>query len=282
MRSAIFVMLGVLALCPPALAQDEEAEGAKDHPMFSRMPSYFIAAYDEQEFGLHELRVNEAGDERRVEGRYWKIEYHLRENAKKAGPLQIARNYLNAVLSRGGAKIFEEASASHAILTARLPAAGGHVWIDLTAHESGQSYVLTVIQETAMTQDVRITSSLLAERLASTGTVELRGITFETGKAAIRDESRSVLDAIGGLLKNDPQLKLEIQGHTDNIGSAAANLKLSADRAAAVKAYLVTTLGIEEGRLEPRGFGDTMPAATNDTEEGRAQNRRVVLVKKGD
>jgi len=74
-------------------------------------------------------------------------------------------------------------------------------------------------------------------------------------------------------------LKLEIQGHTDNVGAKDANLKLSRDRADSVKAYLVKG-GVVASRLTTAGFGDAQPVADNGTEEGRAQNRRVVLVKK--
>jgi len=89
-----------------------------------------------------------------------------------------------------------------------------------------------------------------------------------------------MLDQVVALLKQDQSLKLEVQGHTDNVGAAAANLKLSQDRAAAVKDYLVTTGGIAAARLTTAGFGDTKPVAPNTTDEGRAQNRRVELVKK--
>ena len=85
---------------------------------------------------------------------------------------------------------------------------------------------------------------------------------------------------IGELLKSDASLKLEIQGHTDNVGAAAANLKLSQDRAAAVKAYVVQTFGVGAARLTTAGLGDTKPIADNTTDDGRAQNRRVELVRK--
>jgi outer membrane protein OmpA-like peptidoglycan-associated protein len=83
----------------------------------------------------------------------------------------------------------------------------------------------------------------------------------------------------GEVLKNDPMLMLHIVGHTDNVGAAAANLKLSRDRAASVKTYLVQTFGIDEARLTAAGFGDTKPVASNQTEDGRAQNRRVELIR---
>jgi OOP family OmpA-OmpF porin len=82
------------------------------------------------------------------------------------------------------------------------------------------------------------------------------------------------------VLTNDPTLRLEIQGHTDNIGSAEYNRKLSQRRAQAVKNYVVKHFGIASNRLSAVGYGATMPAADNNTEVGRAYNRRVVLIKK--
>lgn len=85
---------------------------------------------------------------------------------------------------------------------------------------------------------------------------------------------------IGEMLKTNASMRLEIQGHTDNVGTPASNQKLSEARAAAVRSYLVSTFSIAADRLSAAGFGDTKPVADNKTEEGRAQNRRVELVKK--
>ena len=131
-----------------------------------------------------------------------------------------------------------------------------------------------------MEQKVDFTAMELAKALNATGSVALHNILFDTGKATIKVESAAALTPIADLLKNDASLKLEIQGHTDNIGAAAANLKLSQDRAAAVKGYLVQKLGSDGARLTTAGLGDTKPVADNKTEDGRGQNRRVELVKK--
>lgn len=77
-----------------------------------------------------------------------------------------------------------------------------------------------------------------------------------------------------------PELKLKIEGHTDNVGASAANLTLSQQRAAAVKAWLVKA-GISQDRLTTAGHGDSQPVAANDTEDGRSKNRRVELVRAG-
>ena len=82
------------------------------------------------------------------------------------------------------------------------------------------------------------------------------------------------------MLKAHPDLKLTIEGHTDNVGDAAANQTLSEQRAAAVAQYLETTYQIDASRLATKGYGATKPVASNDTPEGRQQNRRVELVKK--
>jgi len=120
----------------------------------------------------------------------------------------------------------------------------------------------------------------LAKALNERGSVAVHGILFDTAKATIKPESAAALAPIGELLKTSPDLKLEIQGHTDNVGQVAANLKLSQERAAAVKDYLVKNFGIEAARLTTAGFGDTKPVDDNKTDAGRAENRRVELVKK--
>jgi outer membrane protein OmpA-like peptidoglycan-associated protein len=134
---------------------------------------------------------------------------------------------------------------------------------------------------------VYITSIRLAESehdvmydaLEANGKWTTSGILFATGKADLRPESRPVLKEIASTLKDHADLKVVIEGHTDNVGTAAANLTLSEARAAAVKAALVADFGIAADRMTTRGLGDTQPAVANTTPEGRAQNRRVVIVK---
>lgn len=118
----------------------------------------------------------------------------------------------------------------------------------------------------------------LYDALAAEGRVATQGILFDTGSARLRPESTPTLEEITDMLKQHADLKLTIEGHTDNVGQAAANQALSEQRAAAVVAYL-TQQGIDASRLEAKGLGDTKPVASNDTPEGRQQNRRVVLVR---
>ena len=118
----------------------------------------------------------------------------------------------------------------------------------------------------------------LYDALVADGRVVTQGILFDTGSDLLRPESTPTLKELGAMLQEHPELKLRIEGHTDNVGQAAANQSLSEKRAAAVKAWLVTQ-GVEAKRLEAKGFGQTKPVTGNDTPEGRQNNRRVELVK---
>jgi len=268
----------LLAVPAPAIAQQDE-EGCKDHPMLSRFPGYYISECEVREFSAHDFTTAE-DVEKKMEGRYWRISYWVKEGAKSASPLQLLRNYANALAPRGGVKVFENIDTTGGTATLRLPAGGKNIWVEVSISNVGGAYALTVVEEAGMEQQVEFTEAELARALNEKGSVALHGILFDTGKATIKPESAAILASVGGLLKADASLRLEIRGHTDNVGAPAANQKLSEERAAAVKAYLVKAFTIAADRLTTAGFGDTKPVADNTSETGRAQNRRVELVKK--
>ena len=115
--------------------------------------------------------------------------------------------------------------------------------------------------------------------LEKTGRVEVYGIYFDTASAAMKPESEPVLKEIADALAKNPSWKLNVEGHTDNIGGDAYNLDLSRRRAAAVKEALVTQYRVAAARLATEGFGASRPKETNNTLDGRARNRRVELVR---
>jgi outer membrane protein OmpA-like peptidoglycan-associated protein len=119
----------------------------------------------------------------------------------------------------------------------------------------------------------------LYDALSADGRVATQGILFDTGSDRIKPESTPTLQEIADMLTQHGDLRLTIEGHTDNVGNPASNKSLSEQRAAAVKTYLVSK-GIDASRIETAGLGDTKPAAPNTTPEGRQQNRRVELVRR--
>jgi OmpA-OmpF porin, OOP family len=118
----------------------------------------------------------------------------------------------------------------------------------------------------------------LYDRLMAEGRIATQGILFDTGSATIRPESTPTLKELARTLQQNGDLRLRIEGHTDSVGSADANLRLSQQRAQAVVDYLTQREGIAANRLEAAGLGQTQPAADNGTPEGRQTNRRVELV----
>jgi len=270
--TAIAVCLSVLHV-----QAQEDAEHSADHPMLSRMPGYYIEEYDAQDFAKFDLELDPP---KTVEGRYWKISYALKEDAKKFGPVQIARNYTDLFARRGGRKMLDDVDAGGGTTVAQMPAEGKNIWLQLSVSDGGEVYDLVVVEEAAMEQKVEFTAMELAKTLHEKGSVALHGILFDTGKSTIRPESTAVLATIGQVLKDDPRLELEVQGHTDNVGKTDANLTLSRERAASVKAYLVEKHDVSADRLITSGFGDTKPIADNATEDGRSRNRRVELVRR--
>jgi outer membrane protein OmpA-like peptidoglycan-associated protein len=113
--------------------------------------------------------------------------------------------------------------------------------------------------------------------LAAKKPVEIYGIYFDFNSATIKPESEAVLQEIAGIMQKDPDWKLDVRGHTDNVGDDNFNLGLSQRRAAAVKDALVSRYKIAPDRLATSGYGASQPIETNKTMEGRARNRRVEL-----
>ncbi|MBM3313955.1 OmpA family protein [candidate division WOR-3 bacterium] len=109
-------------------------------------------------------------------------------------------------------------------------------------------------------------------------TLTLRGVYFDLGLATIRSASRAALEDAARTLQENPDVKVEIRGHTDSYGAEEMNLALSQRRAQAVVNYLVNNLSCDQARLTAKGYGESQPVADNNTPEGRALNRRVEFV----
>jgi OmpA-OmpF porin, OOP family len=144
------------------------------------------------------------------------------------------------------------------------------ITIDLPADEQG-----------AFITNIRVAAGgkKLWESLSEKGRVATQGIFFDVGSDRIRGESTPTLKEIGDMLAQHADLRLTIEGHTDNVGNAAANQALSEKRAAAVRQYLIDAYNVDAARLTAKGLGSTKPVAPNDTPDGRQSNRRVELVR---
>ncbi|MBE0434056.1 OmpA family protein [candidate division WOR-3 bacterium] len=147
-----------------------------------------------------------------------------------------------------------------------LPPGFYKIRFDAVGYETG-IYPVQVVAGTTHTLDVPM--------LQPSDIIRLDGVNFEFNKATLLPESYPMLDNAAAVLMNHPDMRVEIQGHTDAIGSAEYNMQLSYMRANAVRDYLVAVHMISQARLIPMGYGESRPVATNNTEEGRAQNRRA-------
>jgi len=287
-----------LLCAAPALAQDD-AEGCKDHPLFTRMPGMYISGCESSQFDLRKFPVGKPGtaDETvktvEVEGPVSWISYELKDGATPPSGLQITRNF-EAATKKGGGTVeaqypgwckgmYDQEGMPNmgngclsCALTMKFLRGGKETWVFLQASERDGNYVMTVSEREAMKQDVAVNE--LVDRLAKDGFISLY-VTFDTGKTTIKPDSAKTLDDAAAALKLAADLKVEVGGHTDNVGTADANLKLSQGRAQAVMAALVER-GVTADRLTAKGYGQSAPVADNRTEDGRARNRRVELVKK--
>ena len=186
-----------------------------------------------------------------------------------ASTLLFAETYRDA-LTQAGWKVVHLSQGPNqgdAIVNAHYTADGRDIWA--TLHSNGGDYEIRVADAGP---------SDLAKQLDRDCHIALYGIHYDFNKATIRPDSQPTLDKVLALLQGKPDLKLEIQGHTDNVGDEAYNQKLSDARAASVVAWL-TGKGVTADRLTAHGYGLKVPIADNGTDEGRARNRRVELKK---
>jgi OOP family OmpA-OmpF porin len=136
-----------------------------------------------------------------------------------------------------------------------------------------------IIEMKAMDTDkVALNTQMLTDGLEKDGAVVLDGIYFDTDKATLKPSSKPAMDQIAAFLQAKPDLKVFVVGHTDMQGRLQHNMVLSQARAEAVVAALVNDYGLDGSRLAGHGVGSLAPASNNQTETGRAKNRRVVLV----
>jgi OmpA-OmpF porin, OOP family len=268
------ILVSLLSASFVVNAQQKDDPKCKDHPLFTRMPDSWIHGCQEKEFDAYPFLLGK-GKKEEVEGHLWKLTYYPQATLKtKPSELQILRNFENAVKKLGGTVVYSEKTRE----TFKLTNNGKEIWVEVWAEFTGK-YGLTIVEKKAMAQDIVANADALLNDLTTTGHSAVYGIYFDTGKTDLKPESQRAIAEIAKLLKKEMALKVFVVGHTDNVGGLDANMKLSQGRAEAVLQSLVGTHGIAVSRLKSFGNGPYAPVASNDTDEGKARNRRVELVK---
>lgn len=261
----LLAAVAACSACVTALAAPpKDAKGCEDSPLVSRFPGSTIVNCKHANFDSVKMPL--AKGSQTVEGDRQSISYRVEKGHTKA---EIKRNLANAFQAAGYTVAYDEGRT--------VVAHKDGIWIHAEAVDD--SYSLDIVHEKEMQQQVVASAKDLQSGLKATGHITANGIFFDTDKADLKPESKPALDEIAKLLKEDSGLKVYVVGHTDNQGALSHNMDLSKARAASVVKALETQYSIPGARLASYGDGPYAPVASNDSEDGRAKNRRVELVK---
>lgn len=263
MKNLVLSLL-LLSACPLLLSQG--VEDAKDHSLFPGIDGFTIYDYRVQNFAGY-LFCNEEGEDIKVEGMFTFIYYECED---EVDPGKIISAIENRVKELGGKFYGDDPHRRWA----EIHADNRVVWAELYAEDF--YYTLNVIEKGEILSD--ITAEGFASDLAANGRAVIH-LNFDRGECVLKEECGKVVDMIAEALKNDPSVKILIEGFTDDIGRSGDNLLLSENRAAALANALIES-GVETDRIETTGSGEENPIASNETVEGRALNNRIEIIKK--
>lgn len=266
----VLVSMFLIAGTAVAISQDD-VEGCKDHPLFMRMPNFYIQLCEGFEFDRHEFSSEEGPIS--VDGMKTILYYSLKEGAKGPSEVAIVRNYMNAIKKIGGTVVYDGGGRS----TMKMTKGSQEIWVGVSV-EAADEYRLFIVEKGEMQQEIVATAEGMTHDILSTGRTAIYGIYFDSGKSEVKRESESSLKEVAKMLKQSATMKLFVVGHTDNIGGIVANMTLSKARAESVVKELTTKHGVSAAQLAAYGVGSLSPVSQNVTEEGRSLNRRVELV----
>ena len=280
-RFKLFVVFLLLAI----FIIPVQAKEVPEHSFIRPFPDSVLATAlsKHENFNSYEFyylnKTTNKREKKLIKGEYWRLLYEVRttsgDRVQDISMLEFFENYKAAAEQRGGKMVFQD--VAQMVLT--IPRDdGGITWLRVTGNARLGQQDLIIIDEAPFKQSLTFGPKALKEALDKDGRVILYEILFNYDKAILKQESDKQLQYILTLLLENPGLTLEIQGHTDNQGEDDYNLALSQQRAETVRRYLAL-FGIPAEQLTAKGYGESQPVDTNDTEEGRAKNRRVELVK---
>ena len=281
-----------------ALAAAATAQAQQGHPLIrayagsTLLSDPEVRSFDEQQIVVARVQPDGSVKTERLEGKVTMLQY---QDPEDRSSLERIRNYQQA-LTAGGFEIVylcgqEECGPETQVpgvgyypperyLAARLVRPVGDVWVAVYVGAGSRSRIHVVEVKPMETGMVAVSAEALSRGILATGHAAVYGVHFDTGKADLKPESAAALKEIAGLLERNPSLTLHVVGHTDNVGALAANMDLSARRAAAVVTELTGRYQVAAARLLSGGVGPLAPVASNRTEAGRAENRRVELVER--
>lgn len=292
------VLASLLSVAGAAVAADANPDADLIKPYEGTdvgQKSVQLTDYDELEMPIGPRKGKDLTKVVKIAGRHTLVTYPMPAGRSV---LEVYRNYEQAVKAAGLTIVFSckekecgtgEAPvkgfqwwpySTGAYIAAKAPEVkdGLETWVALDIRPTGQTF--HVFRNKPMEMDkAAVNAAALKGSIESEGHVAVYGIVFDTGKADLKPASEPVLAEIVKLLKENAALKIHVVGHTDNVGTPESNVTLSKRRAESVVRELTTKHGIAAVRLRAEGVGPFCPITTNGTEEGRAKNRRVDLVK---
>lgn len=318
MRRPLRAVVAAMLLGAGASAAGQEAPGTADHAMVARFKGSTIRAQMRKEFDRYVLPLGPADTsetkfqkQQEVEGKVLKTLY---DAPAGSSPLAVYRSYQTALQQAGFDTLFTCAAKQcspngrlqYAVKATRpadyIRDLGGRSFDDdaaylLVTHQAKNDlyavvyathiwndpahvvYMVDIVETKPLEAGlVTVDAKVMATDIGTLGHVALYGIYFDTGQAVVKASSDATLAEIAKLLAANAQLKLLVVGHTDNVGTLAANMTLSKQRADAVVAALTSRYQVAATRLQAGGAGPLAPVASNRTDAGRAKNRRVELV----
>lgn len=268
----LMVVIGSILITGATFAKDDSLE----HPVIKPMPGYQIIPRISKKdpFGSLSIKIKEdrKTTRKKVDGQFWRLNYTKGDKSQVSAG-EIIGNYHSAIKEKGGKITFSSKNDLHF----SVPRKDGGISY-ATLHVAYSHYEIKIVDEKSLKTVLSFGAEELKKALDTKGHIAVYGINFKVNSDSLQVGAAKILEEFSRLMILYPNLKIEIQGHTDNTGAAAHNLELSKRRAQTVQKF-IQLYGINTSRMKAKGYGMTKPVDTNDTKEGRAKNRRVELVK---